>query len=232
MFPPTRWSLIAAAKDRGSPAARKALAELCQAYWYPLYGYVRHSGQPHEAAEDLTQAFFASFLEKDAFASADPSRGRLRSFLLASCKHFLANEHDRANAWKRGGCRHQISLPLGTADSRYSREISRALTPEQLFDRRWALALLDTVLCRLRQEYDSAGKTMVFEELKGCLTGDTRPHSEAAAVLGLSEGAVKVAAHRMRRRYRDLLRDEIGQTLFDPAEVDDEIRALFAALAP
>ena len=230
MFPATRWTLIAAAKESGSPAARKALAELCQAYWYPLYAFIRRSGHDTNEAEDLTQAFFASLLEKEAFASADPARGRFRSFLLASCKHFLANQHDRSVAQKRGGGR--PVLTLDDAEARYRRETARSQSPEQLFDRRWALALLESVLDRLRQEYDSGGKSRLFSELKGFLTGDTaRPHAVVATELGMSEGAVKVAVHRMRRRYRELLRDEIGQTLGEPAEVDDEIRALFVALS-
>ncbi len=233
MFPATRWSLVAAAKGGASPESRRALAELCQTYWYPLYAYVRRRGFPHEAAQDLTQEFFARLLEKGGFESVDPARGRFRSFLLAACNHFLANEHDRATALKRGGCRPALPLEFDDAEGRYRREPAHDLTPERLFDRRWALALLEAVLGRLRREYEAAGKGRLFELLQGHLTGDAgRPYAEAAAELGVSEGSVKVAAHRLRGRYRDLLRDEIGQTLADPAEVDDEIRALFAALGP
>jgi RNA polymerase sigma-70 factor (ECF subfamily) len=233
MFPATRWSLVLAAKEGASPGARKALAELCQTYWYPLYAFVRRQGHGHEPAQDLTQEFIARLLEKDGFASVDPGRGRFRSFLLAACKHFLANEYDRATARKRGGGRAALPLDFADAEGRYGHEPAHALTPERLFDRRWALALLDAVLARLRREYESAGRGEIFDQLKGHLTGDGgRPSAEIAAALGMREGAVKVAAHRLRVRYRDLLRDEIGQTLADPAEVDDEIRALFAALAP
>jgi RNA polymerase sigma-70 factor (ECF subfamily) len=233
MFPATRWSLILAARDAAAPGARKALAELCQTYWYPLYAFVRRQGHAHEAAQDLTQEFLTRLLEKDGFASVDPERGRFRSFLLAACKHFLANEYDRATAQRRGGGRPVLPFDFSDAEGRYGREPAHGLTPERLFDRRWALALLDAVLVRLRREYETAGKGELFERLQGQLTGEGgRPYAEEAAALGMREGAVKVAAHRLRLRYRELLRDEIGQTLADPAEVDDEIRALFAALAP
>lgn len=233
MFPATRWSLVLAAKENASPDCRKALAELCRTYWYPLYAFVRRHGHTHEAAQDLTQEFITRLLEKGTFASVEPGRGRFRSFLLAACKHFLANEHDRATARKRGGGRAVLPLDFSDAEGRYGHEPAHAMTPERLFDRRWALALLDAVLVRLRREYETAGKGELFDRLKGHLTGEgSRPHAEEAAALGMREGAVKVAAHRLRLRYRDLLRDEIGQTLADPAEVDDEIRALFAALAP
>jgi RNA polymerase sigma-70 factor (ECF subfamily) len=234
MFATTRWSLVAAARDRAAPPARQALAELCRAYWYPVYAYVRRSGRGHAEAEDLTQEFFTRLLEKDALAAVDPARGRFRSFLLAACRHFLANQDARARARKRGGGRRPLPLDLAGAHDRYRREPAHADTPEKLFERRWALALLDEVLGGLRREYEAAGKGPLFALLKEHLTGDDPglPHGEAARQLGTTEGAVKVAAHRLRRRYRELLRQEIAQTLADPAEVDDEIRSLFAALAP
>jgi RNA polymerase sigma-70 factor (ECF subfamily) len=233
MFATTRWSLIVAARGGDSPPARQALAELCRVYWYPLYAYVRRRGHDHETAQDLTQDFFARLLEKNDLAAVDPARGRFRSFLLAACQHFLANRHDRDHALKRGGGRTLLSIDFGDADRRYGNEPAHEQTPERLFERRWALALLDQVLNRLRDEYESGDKGALFAGLKGHLTGaTTTSHAAAAAALGLSEGAVKVAVHRLRKRYRDLLREEIAQTLDDPAQIGDEIRALFQALGP
>jgi RNA polymerase sigma-70 factor (ECF subfamily) len=207
---------------------------LCQTYWYPLYAYIRRQGHDADQAQDLAQEFFARLVEKDGLASVDQAKGRFRSFLLAACRHFLANERDRARTLKRGGDRQFVPIEFGDADSRYSCEPGHHETPERLFERRWALALLERVLARLRGEYEAAGKGRLFEQLKGHLTGDSGgvPHAQAAAELGLSEGAVKVAVHRLRRRYRDLLREEIARTLDDPDQVEAEIRDLFAALAP
>jgi RNA polymerase sigma-70 factor (ECF subfamily) len=231
MFQTTRWSLVAAAKDRASLPARQALGELYQIYWYPLYAYIRRHGHNHEAAQDLTQEFFSQLMEREGLASVDEKRGRFRSFLLVACRNFLANEHDRATAQKRGGGRTTLPLGFEDADGRYQREPAHTLTPEKLFERRWALALLDAVLARLRAEYAAGGKLLLFETLKVNLTGEFgSPYAELAARLSMTEGAVKVAVHRMRGRYRDLLRDEICQTLNDPAGVEEEIRALFAAL--
>jgi RNA polymerase sigma-70 factor (ECF subfamily) len=232
MFATTRWSLVRAADEGDSPSARRALAELCGLYWYPLYAFIRRRGHGHDQAQDLTQEFFARLLQRQDFAAADPAHGRFRSFLLAACKHFLANEYNRAHALKRGGGLQPLPLDFGDADDRYTREPAHDETPEKLFERRWALTLLQHVLARLRQEYEANGKETLFEQLKGHLTGaDTQSHAAAAAVLGMSAGAVKVAAHRLRQRYRDLLREEIGQTIADPAQIDDEVQALFAALA-
>jgi RNA polymerase sigma factor (sigma-70 family) len=231
MFNTTRWSVVAAAQRCKSPQARQALGELYQTYWYPLYAYIRHRGHSEHEAQDLTQEFFSRLLEMDGLAAVDRGRGRFRSFLLAACQHFLSNEHDRARALKRGGDRTILSLDFREADARFRREPAHQATPERLFERRWVLALLDAVLNRLRTEYVTADKRPVFEALKDYLTGEnSRPYSEAARELDMSEGAIKVAVHRLRGRYRELLRDEIGQTLSDPAGVDDEIRALFAAL--
>jgi RNA polymerase sigma-70 factor (ECF subfamily) len=231
-FATTRWSLVRAAADPSAPESRAALAALCGVYWYPLYAFVRRQGHDADRALDLTQEFFARLLERDDLAAVDRSKGRFRSFLLAACTHFLCNEHDRAHARKRGGGRAPLPINAALAEGRYGREPSHNETPELLFERRWALALLDQVLARLRQEYVAVGKGRLFEQLKGHLTGagEGLPHARAAAELGLSEGAVKVAVHRLRKRYGELLRDEIAQTLDDPAEVEDEIRALFAAL--
>jgi RNA polymerase sigma-70 factor (ECF subfamily) len=234
MFATTHWSLVLSARAADTPSAREALAELCRVYWYPLYAYVRRRGHDHDRAQDLTQEFFARLLEKNGLASVDKGRGRFRSFLLAACQHFLANQHDHDNAQKRGGGRHFVPLDLHDAARRYDREPSHEQTPERLFERRWVLALLEQVLARLRGEYEAAGKAALFDRLKGHLSGDAGgpPHAQTAAELQLSEGAVKVAVHRLRKRYRELLRAEIAQTLDDPSEVEDEIRQLFAALAP
>jgi RNA polymerase sigma-70 factor (ECF subfamily) len=232
MFATTRWSLVVAAQDRSQPEAGQALAELCRLYWYPLYGYIRSRGHGHDAAQDLTQEFFARLLEKDGLAAVDQNKGRFRSFLLAACQHFLANQHDHDHAQKRGGGRQSVSIDFRDADGRYAHEPAHGETPERLFERRWALALLERVLARLRGEYDGAGRGRLFDCLKARLTGDRAvPHADVAAELGVTEGAVKVAVHRLRQRYRELLRDEIGQTLDDAGQVEEEIRALFAALA-
>lgn len=216
-----------------SPQAGRALEELCRAYWYPLYAYVRRRGHsPHEA-EDLTQEFFARLLAKNYLAAVDREKGKFRSFLLASLKHFLANEWDRARAAKRGGGQPHLSLDIQTAETRYRSEPADDLTAEKLLDRQWALALLDQVLSRLQAEFVADGKKKQFDELKVWLTegkGATS-YAEAAAKLGTTEGAVKVAVHRLRRRYRELLREEISHTVATPAEIEEEIRHLFAAFA-
>jgi RNA polymerase sigma-70 factor (ECF subfamily) len=228
-FPTTRWSLIVAAQQP-APQARDALADLCRAYWYPLYAYIRRRGHDHGAAEDLTQTFFAHLIEKHALDSVSPDRGRFRSFLLASCQHFLANERERANALKRGGGR-VVSLDMSDADGRFRREPNHQETPERLFQRHWALALLDQALGRLRGEYEAAHKEALFDALKGSLSGEgTRAYGELARELGLTESAVKTAAHRLRKRYGELLRQQVRDTVATEADVDDEVRALFAAL--
>src|SRR5262249_19335073 len=223
-FAATRWTLVRAARDPSAPEAREALASLCAVYWYPLYAFIRRRGHDADEAQDLTQEFFARFLEKDGLASVDEGKGRFRSFLLAACKHFLSNARDRARALKRGGGRAPLSIDAAAAEGRYLGEPGHGETPERLFERRWALALLEQVLGRLRAEHEAAGKGPLFERLKRHLTGDEGgPHARAAAELGMSEGAVKVAVHRLRKRYRELLRDEIAQTLEAPDEVEDEI---------
>jgi len=233
-FATTHWSLIAAAQDRSSPQAREALAMLCRAYWYPLYAFVRRQGHGPEEAQDLTQEYFARLLEKDFLDAVDPAKGKFRSFLLAACKHFLSNERDRRNAQKRGGRCEVVSIDLPHAEERYRLEPADHLTPEKLFERRWALTLLEQVLARLRDDYARSEKGPLFEQLKGFLAGkkaDSSYHA-AADALGLSEGAVKVAVHRLRKRYRELLQEEIARTLGDPKLVEEEIQQLFAALGP
>lgn len=231
-FATTHWSRVIAAQDGVSPEARAALAHLCSAYWYPLYVYVRRRGYDADAAHDLTQAFFARLLEKGSLRTADQARGRFRSFLLSALQHFLCNEHDRSRARKRGGGRAIHSLDLRGAEDRYLREPGHELTPERLFERRWALTLLDHVLGRLRAEWEGDGKGALFEALKPTLTGEENAESYrlVAEKHQLSEGAVKVTVHRLRRRYRDLLREEIGRTLEEGGAIDDEIRNLFAIL--
>jgi len=231
-FATTRWSLVLTAAHDNRPEARAALATLCETYWYPLYYYVRRRGYRAEEAQDLTQAFFATLLEREYLRVADPGRGRFRSFLLASLNHFLANEWDRARAQKRGGGRRAIPMDVADAESRYSLAPADDLTPERLFERRWALTLLDLVVAQLQQECVREGKERLFDRLKGFLGGAAAgaPYSQAAADLGMTEAAVKMAVHRLRRRYRRLLRAQIAQTVASPEEIDDEIRHLFNAL--
>jgi RNA polymerase sigma factor (sigma-70 family) len=231
-FATTHWSMVLAARDPDSPAARAALAELCRIYWYPLYAFIRRQGYASPDAQDLTQELFARLLEKDFLGGVSRDKGKFRSFLLAVCRHFLANERDRARARKRGGGRPLLPLDFNTAEERYSREPAHELTAEKLFERRWALTLLDQVLARLRQEFCSQGKTQLFDRLKCFLTGekDKAPHAELAQELDMTAGAVKVAVHRLRRRYRDLLREEIARTVDTPDHIEDEIRQLFSVL--
>lgn len=228
-FATTRWTVVLSAKDRSSPESRQAMAALCEAYWYPLYAYVRRLGHEANDAQDLTQGFFALLLEKDYLRSVDREKGKFRSFLLAALKHFLANERDRRKAKKRGGDRRMVSIDVRAAEDRYAHEPAHALTPERLFQRRWALTLLDHVLARLRAE--TLQRQAIFDKLKGCLAeGRGSDYARLGRELGLSEAAVKVAVHRLRRRYRELLREEIGRTVEGANEIDGEVRELFAAL--
>jgi RNA polymerase sigma-70 factor (ECF subfamily) len=230
-FATTHWSLVLAARDRAEPGADDALASLCTLYWYPLYAYVRRRGHSADEAHDLTQEFFARLLEKDFLAAVDRSKGKFRSFLLAACNHFLANERDRARAKKRGGGRPLLSLDSADAEGRYRAEPAENLTPEKLFERRWALALLQQVMTRLRDEFEAKGKGRLFDHLRGFLVGEKGVgYHRAGRELGLSEGAVKVAVHRLRQRYRELLHEEIGRTVEGPDQVEEEVRELFAAL--
>ncbi len=232
-FATTRWSQVLEAGRSPTPGSREALATLCEAYWYPLYAYVRRWGYDADAAQDLTQEFFSRLLEKHFLRDADPARGKFRSFLLASLKHFLANERDRASAVKRGGRVHVVPLEVQTAEGRYQLEPPDPETPERVFERRWALILLDRTLDRLRDEWEHAGKADTFARLEGYLTGDTEtlPYAALAATLAMTEGAVKVMIHRLRRRFGALLRDAIAETVSDPRQVDEEIRELFQVLS-
>jgi RNA polymerase sigma factor (sigma-70 family) len=226
-FATTRWSVVLAAGGHGLPDSKQALATLCETYWYPLYAYLRRRGCRADEAQDLTQEFFAQLLEKDSLRVADPQRGRFRSFLLASLNHFLANQWRSAGAGKRGGRRVPIPLDFRSGESRYGLEPSHELTPEKIYQRRWALS-------KLRDEFAGRGKLRLFEHLKAYLVMERSsvPYREVAAQLDMTEGAVKVAVHRLRRRCRELLREEIAHTVAEPAEIDEELRELFAAISP
>lgn len=225
--------MLTAGKASDPVDRRVALSSLLETYWYPLYAFIRAKGYDCQAAEDLTQEFCLRLVEGPALSAVDPQRGRFRSFLLASLCNFLLNEHDRGQALKRGGGRKLISLDIDSAEERYHNEPVHQNTAERLFERRWALELLDRVLLQLREIYDQQGKLALFEALKPALLSgvDAEPTSaELAKKLDMSPDAVKTAAYRMRRRYRDLLRQLITDTVADPSEVDDEIRCLMSAL--
>jgi RNA polymerase sigma-70 factor (ECF subfamily) len=229
-FTATRWSIVAAAtKSRQSDASRRALEELARTYWPPLYAFIRRQGNPPAEAEDLTQEFFAQLLQRDSLSAVDASRGRFRSFLLAAATHFLSNQRDRQRAIKRGGRQHLIALDAMPMEQRIA-VASSELTPERAFERQWALSVLDQVLARLRAEYEAAGKTSLFADLKPALVGDSEPYAQIAARYGMGESAVKMAVHRLRRRYRELLHEEIAQTVADEREIDGEIRYLMKCL--
>jgi len=231
-FATTRWSVVRAAGRRSSPDSRQALQTLCETYWYPLYAYVRRRVVDINDAQDLTQAFFAELLGKNYVGSATAERGRFRSFLLTAFKHFLSKEWERAKAQKRGGGKPPIPLDFESANSRYLIEPHRGLTAEQIYDREWAVALLGRIMQRLESESVQSAKSRQFEELKGFLIGEHpgATYSNVASKLGMTEAAVKMVAHRMRRRYRELLREEIAETVAGPEEVEDELLKLFATL--
>jgi RNA polymerase sigma-70 factor (ECF subfamily) len=232
-FQTTHWSLVLEAGNRGSAKSNEALARLCGDYWVPLYVFVRRFGNSAHAAEDLTQEFFAQLLEKEYLQDADRSRGRFRSFLLGAVKHFLVNRRKAERAQKRGGRRSILSLDFAEAEAACRVEPWHADTPERLFARQWALVVLSRVMSRLEEEWSKGGKAEQFGRLRGLLTADkAQPaYRTVAEELGTSEAGVKMAVHRLRKRYRELLRDEIAQTVADPAEIEDELKGLFAALA-
>jgi len=222
---------VLAAGKRSTPQSDHALEELCRTYWFPLYAYVRRRGHTKEDAEDLTQAFFARFLGKNYFEGLSAERGRFRAFLLASLKHFLANEWDKSQRQKRGGGAAPLSLDWQTADTQFQIAATKEPSPDKAFDREWAVTLLARVIGRLQAECETDGRGKQFAELKIFLTAGkgALSHAEAAQKLGMEETAVRVTVHRLRKRYRQLLRDEIAQTLADAADVDEEMRALFGA---
>ena len=232
-FATTHWSVVHAAGAKSSATSRQALASLCQDYWYPLYSYARRRVPAPGDAQDLTQAFFAELLEKNYVAAVDPERGQFRAFLLTAFKHFLSKEWERAKAQKRGGGRPPISLDFDLEDSRYGIEPATDLTPEQIFDRQWAMTLLNRIMDNLAAEYNALGKARQFELLKGFIIDEHAGITfwEVAEELDLTHAAAKMAAHRMRRRYRELLRHEILQTVTGPEEVDEEIQNLFKTLS-
>ena len=233
-FEPTRWSIVlAAAEKRSGTRQRRALEELVAGYWYPLYCYVRRRGHGPDEAEDLTQEFFARLLEKKILCAVDRQKGAFRSFLLACVKNFLSTQWHRSQALKRGGGKSIISWGGMEAEARYMLEPADNLTPERHFDRRWALAVLDSVLERLRKDYAEAGQAELFEAIRGRLTSgpeDSATQATIAGRLGMTTGALKMALSRLRKRYRGLLREEIAQTVASPEQVDDEIRILLNSL--
>ena len=232
MFATTHWSVVIAAGDAVSPQAELALAELCRAYWYPLYAYVRRKGYNAEDAEDLTQEFFARLLSRNYLRVADRNRGRFRSFLLGSLEHFLAREWTRAHAQKRGSGRPMLSLDHIAGESRYQLEPVDELTPDKIFNRRWATTVLDQAMCRLRNECAEHDKEDLLRLVEGLLSGEKGEarYAEIAASLNMSEGALKVAVHRLRQRYGELVRTEIARTVTTPEEAGEELRYLFAVL--
>lgn len=231
-FTTTHWSLVLATRNgAGSPTrARRALAELCRTYWYPLYAFVRFRGHDPEEAQDLTQAFFARLLETEGLATVDPERGRFRSYLLGAMKHFLANAWHRQRTKKRGGEVDFIDLDALDPEARYALAPAATDDPDAGFDREWAMAILGRALERLQEESERKGRGELFAELKGSLTGEEPDRQEVATRLGLSDGAVKVAVHRLRRRFRALIRAEVAETVGDPEEIDAEMRYLVGIL--
>jgi RNA polymerase sigma factor (sigma-70 family) len=224
--------VLAAADHEAGTRSRRALEELIQAYWFPLYAFVRREGEAPAAAEDLVQEFFARLLEKKYLAQVDRSKGRFRSFLLAAAKHFLSKERDKLRAQKRGGGQVVIALDALDAEARYAIEPADNMTPERLFERQWAMAVLDLVMRRLRDEYAQGGKVKLYDAVEPCLTQGAPAvnYGQVSRELRMTEGSVRVAVHRMRRRYRDLLRDEIAQTVDSPGQVEEEIAYLLNCL--
>ncbi|HVT42848.1 MAG TPA: sigma-70 family RNA polymerase sigma factor [Thermoanaerobaculia bacterium] len=226
-FATTQWSLVLAAA-RGGAGDGEALARLCSLYWYPVYAFVRRQVRSADEALDLTQSFFTRLLEKGDLGQADPERGRFRSFLLASCRHFISNERDREHAIKRGGGTAAVPIDLVNAEGRYERALTTHETPDRLYERQWALTLMDLVLESVRDEYVEAGNERLFDRLRACITDTEGTQAEAARELGMSVPAVKMAVHRLRKRYRKALRQRVSDTLDTPDGVDDEIRHLMS----
>ena len=232
-FTTTHWSVVLAAGQGESPHAAQALETLCRTYWYPLYAYVRRSGHTHENAQDLTQEFFARLLAKHYLSAVHLERGKFRWFLLSAVKRFLINERERASAVKRGGTSPHIPFDGQKAEERYRLDAADQSTPDKLFDRAWATNLIQTTYQRLEEEYALEGKGRLFEQLRVFLSGDRADLTcaEAGAELGMTEGAIKVAVHRLRRRYRDLLREQVAQTVRTAADLEEELRNLRAVFS-
>lgn len=233
-FLTTHWSVVLRAADRSDPDRQQAMATLCENYWYPVYVYLRRRGQAPQEAEDLTQEFFVRLLERDFLEAANPDKGKFRSFLLVCVKRFLINRQQHDRAQKRGGGQVCFSFDAADADARYQLEPPDNRSPELLFQRRWALTLLKNALHQLANEMQQEGKQAVFDKLKIYLAAEDHAPSydQIAAETGMTAGAVRVAVHRLRQRYRRLLREEIAATLDDPQDIDDEVRWLFQVLQP
>lgn len=229
----TQWSHVVAARDGSDTEARRALDCLCEAYWQPLYAYIRRQGADVDEARDLTQAYFLEFLEKGFLADVDRSKGKFRSFLFASLRHFLAHQRDRTRALKRGGGARWFPLDAAVAERSYALLPAEQMTPEDLFEHRWAMTVLAGALERARRQWHDAGNARQYELLRPYLTSgeNQAPYRETAAALGVSEGAVKVAVHRLRKRFGQCLRAEVAQTIADPRDVDAELRHLLAVLS-
>ncbi len=229
-FVTTHWSVVLSARDRNSPDSDAALETLCRTYWFPLYAFVRRRGHNPHDAQDFTQEFFARLLKKEYLNSAASEKGRFRTFLLVALKRFLANEWDRQHAQKRGGTTPVLSIDQELAESRFASEPAHNLQPDVLFDRQWAMTLLERTMSRLHDEYVASGRARLFELLRGCLAKDESalPYAEIATRLNLTEPAVKMAVQRLRARYREILRAEIADTVASPEEIEEEIRHLFS----
>jgi DNA-directed RNA polymerase specialized sigma24 family protein len=232
-FVTTHWSVVLSAQDPHCPRSREALESLCRCYWYPLYSYARRAGQSPPDAEDLTQGFFARLLEKDYLKAAARDKGRFRTFLLVALKCYLANEWDRQHAQKRGGFAPVVPIDQELAESRFATEPAHHFSPDLLFDRQWAMTLLERTMTQLQQDYAASGRAELFEYLRTCLAKDESalPYAEIASRMKLTEAAVKMAVQRLRSRYREILQHEIAQTVSSLEEVEEEIRHLFSAFS-
>jgi RNA polymerase sigma-70 factor (ECF subfamily) len=233
LFLTTRWSMVLKARDKASPGCKEALESLCQTYWYPIYAFVRGTGRPAPDAQDLTQEFFVRLLTRDFLRLVTPEKGRFRTFLRMALTRFLANEWDRARAQKRGGGAPHLAFDTAAAEERFGREQSGMLAPDRTYDRRWALTLLDQAMNRLENEYRSAGKTDFWRQLKPYLTADrgSMAYPEIAVALGMAEGAARVAVHRLRKRFREVFRQAIADTVSTPEEVESELRLVLEILS-